>query len=926
MTPFPSEPQLPVRNESSSESPAAALRRKRVGRGVLIALGTVVVLVAVGLLMLTVSLRHAMRASLPQLDGTLHVAGMSQSATVTRNAQGVPSITAANVDDALFAQGFVTAQDRLWQMDMLRRHAAGELAEVLGASMIPHDETQRMLQIRAAADRAVSVLPADQMHSLQMYANGVNAFITQATDAHNEHLPVEFHLLHYKPAPWTPRDTLLVYLAMVQDLSSRFDIKLRREALAQHLSPRLMSDLYPVGSWRDRPPMQPPPDLTAPVQEIEQIPLDRTQSQLAPASSLLHLSQQMTPSLCADCFAGSNNWAVAGTHTATGLPLLSNDMHLHLTAPDIWYEASLHTTAVQPALDVTGFTLPGVPFVIVGRNAHVAWGFTNLGGDVQDVRVEHMRGAGSSMEYQLADRSWKPVGHRSEHIVVRGGRDINMDVLTTTAPFPQTTMSVAAASVPALETPIITGLIPGEHRAISLAWVIYDPKNIVAPFLGADMAADGASLVQALSTFGAPSLNLVYADDKNHIGYQALGAIPVRGPAVQTPRALTPIAVTSGADSSEEDDEDNSTNDSTPPPNVALPSPQEKIGYSIGSVISPVPVDAHDATQAWSGYIPFAALPAVNDPATGFIATANARIAPDDYPYALTLNWGNAYRIERIYKLLAGRSGLTPADMLAVENDKHSEFDSVTAQRVAYAIDHASAKTLGHDAKRLHQAGDILRRWNGDVTKDSAAAAIVVSVQKELMRMLLSAAVRSHDTKAHIPSKPNEIVALYEWGNEDGALEDLLQHTPARWLPTGTTNWNDLLTFALQRALESENAPGDLSRWQYGSLHQISIQHPVLSLLPVVGRLLGVPTSTAWHPADGDTTTIYPTGPHFGASERFTASLNDPQVTFGNITTGESGNPASVYYFDQFHPWLNGTTFLLPLHETQATHTLTLVP
>ncbi|MEO6923857.1 MAG: penicillin acylase family protein, partial [Bryocella sp.] len=753
------------------------------------------------------------------------------------------------MDDAVFAQGFVTAQDRLWQMDMLRRHAAGDLAEILGASMIEHDRLQRTLQIRAAA-----ALPADQLHSLEVYANGVNAFIAQATDPHNEHLPVEFHVLHYKPAPWTPRDSLLVYLAMEQDLSSRFDVKLRREALAHHLSPRLMADLYPVGSWRDRPPMQPPPDLTTPVLEIQQVPLDRTQSSLALPAGLLHLSQSLTPKLCGGCFAGSNNWAIAGTHTATGLPLVSNDMHLHLTAPDIWYEASLHTTSAQPALDVTGFTLPGVPFIIVGRNAHVAWGFTNLGGDVQDVRIEHTRGSGSSLEYQLADGSWKPVTHHRELIVVRGGTNVVLDVATTTAPFGASTMSSTTPSIPAIETPIITALIPGERRALSLAWTIYDPKTVVDPFLGANLATDGASLVSALSTFGGPSLNLVYADDQNHIGYHALGAIPVRGPAVQRPRALAAIAATSPADS--DDDDENADDEGGPNPNVALPAPQETIGYTIGSPISPLPVDALDASQQWSGYVPFASLPAVTDPTAGLVATANARITPDDYPYALTLNWGPAYRVERIYKLLNNRDHLTPADMLAVQNDRHSAFDALVAQRAAYAIDHASAQALGRDAKRLHAASDILRRWNGDVTADSAAAAIVAALEKQLESTLLIAAIHTHDSKVHIDAKPAEIAALYNWSNADGALEDLLQHTPARWLPPGVANWNDLVTQALERALEASHAPSDLAKWHYGPLHTVSIDHPLFSLLPLVGHMLGVPTSSGAHAVGGNATTI----------------------------------------------------------------------
>ena len=281
-------------------------------RRISIALGVLVAIAFVGLLVLGAWLRHSMHAALPQIDGTLHVAGLSQPVTVTRNAQGVPSIQAGNLDDLLFAQGYVTAQDRLWQMDTLRRHAAGELAEILGSGLVEHDRTQRTLQIRAAADRAIAVLPTDQLHQLEAYARGVNAFLEQNSD----HLPVEFHLLHYTPAPWQPRDSLLVSLAMFQDLSTGFPTKMRREALATHLPPNLLADLYPVGSWRDHPPSQPATDLTTPKPEIEQIPLDRSQSLLATPQDILRVAQQFPGQRCENCRAGSNNWAVAASRSA----------------------------------------------------------------------------------------------------------------------------------------------------------------------------------------------------------------------------------------------------------------------------------------------------------------------------------------------------------------------------------------------------------------------------------------------------------------------------------------------------------------------------------------------------------------------------------------------------------------------------------
>ena len=350
-------------------------------------------------------IRSATYTSLPQLDGSLSLSGLTAPVTIQRDVHGVPHIHAADLDDLVFAQGFVTAGDRLFQMDLLRRHAAGELAEILGATVVPHDRLQRTLQIRAAADRAVAALPLDQLHLLQSYARGVNASIERQA----AHLPVEFRVLRYQPAPWSPRDSLLVSLAMFEDLTNTFSSKLARESLiaslrsdptpqtgiqtgiqtGPELIPELIQDLYPVGSWRDHPPTSPEPDLTVPGPPIEQVPLDESQSsqtspgssflpQIPTPSSILASLQPLLGHTCLDCNPGSNNWVVSGTHTASGKPLLSNDMHLNHTLPGIWYEADLKIdAATSPGtpepLRVAGLSLPGLPLIVVGHNAHIAW-------------------------------------------------------------------------------------------------------------------------------------------------------------------------------------------------------------------------------------------------------------------------------------------------------------------------------------------------------------------------------------------------------------------------------------------------------------------------------------------------------------------------------------------------------------------------
>jgi penicillin amidase len=928
--------QSPHDNNRSQHEPSQ--RRRWIRRLLWVPL-IVVLLAVVGLLALTLTMRRDLRTSLPQIDGQLAVAGLTAQVSVTRDAHGVPTLHATTLDDLLFAQGYVTAQDRLWQMDMLRRHGAGELAEILGPQLVDHDRLQRYLQLRAAADRAITALPRDQMQQLDAYARGVNAFIA----SHPDTLPVEFHLLHYAPKPWSPRDSLLVALVMSQDLSTSFPQKLNREALSAHLPAPLLQDLYPVGSWRDRPPSKTALDLTAPTDSVEQIPLDKTQTaRLQPPSTtphdLLATFAALQPGGCMGCRAGSNNWAVSGAHTASGAPLLANDMHLGLTLPDIWYEASLHanTTPTGATLDVAGFTLPGMPFVIAGRNAHVAWGFTNTGSSVQDVRIEHLRGSGANTEYERPDGSWAVAGHQIEVIHVRAGRDRTLDVLTTP-------MTMGAVT---LTTPVISPLYPSEHRALSLAWNVYDPATLTLPLLAINTAPDAASLVASCADFGSPSENLVYAD-AHHIGFHVLGRVPIRGLPIQRPRAVQQFILPDRTPESDEQDEEGAPaadpHNTGPMASQQHPAhllragwKQEQIApvpttaYTIGSPISDVPVDALDPSQVWSGYIPYNELPAVQDPEGGVLVTANARVTPDNYPYFLNDNWADPYRAERIERMLTTRTDLHVADMLTVQTDVQSAFDLMLAQRLAYALDHASA-AYTHNDPRLRQAADLLRKWDGKVTTGSAAAAIVTSTHDILWTMLLAPKIALHDAqqkKKHPGRQPSaiELSTLYTWGERTTALEALLQHTPARWLPVHVDNWNDFLAGTLLNALKEKHAPADLTTWHYGAVHPVEIAHPIFGSDTLLSKLLGASTGTGRQPNNGDGTTVLQTGLRFGPSERFTADLSDTERSTANTTTGQSGNPASPFYLDQFAAWLHGQTFAFPLLHPQAAHTLTLTP
>ena len=868
--------------------------RRRWGRALGIAaaslLGLIFIAGACGFLLARHWVRTTVSESLPQIDGSLALAGLSSPVSVQRDAHGVPHIHASTLDDLVFAQGFVTAQDRLFQMDTLRRYSSGELAEILGSRLIPHDKLQRTLQIRASADRAIAVLPPDQLHLLEAYAKGVNASMEQQAG----HLSIEFRVLQYKPAPWTPRDSLLVSMAMFQDLTNTYPAKLAREALTVQLPPELVQDLYPTGSWRDHPPSHPQPDLTVPGPPIEQVPLDESQASLA-------LPARAEADTCEACVPGSNNWVVSGAHTASGKPLLSNDMHLATSLPGIWYETDLEAPiAGQPELHVAGVTIPGLPLIVVGHNAHLAWGFTNLGADVQDVYIETTRGSGDSEEFQTAAGDWQPVMHIGETIKVKHGRNISLDVLATKH----------GDAV----TPILTPTIKGETRQLSLRWTLYDPSVIQVPVLALATSHDWTSFLAAFSQFGGPAQNVVYTDDQGHIGYHAVGRVPLRGAA---PTHL-PVPFATGSADAVAVAKDQIRTDSGVPNAFSTDTPEHS---QLSGPLSPVPLVPSPAHE-WSGYIPFDQLPQVYDPPGGIIATANANVTPPDYPYPITLNWAAPYRNERIWHLLEHRNGLKATDMLTIQTDIYSDFDDVLAQRLAYAIDHSDALKSNtykpSQAARLHQAADLLRNWNGRVTVDSSAAAIVANVHAALWPMLLKPHLQGHD--------PTE---LYAWYSKDYALEQLLQHTPPRWLPKEFKSWDDLLTAAVAHGID-DNAPSDLTKWRYGTSHTLDIEHPIFDQSAALKSLLGKPTGTGPQQQSGDGTTIKQVGHTFGPSERFTADLANLDASTLNLVLGQSGNPNSPWFMDQFQAWYHGTTFAFPFSDPAVTlatsHTLTLTP
>jgi penicillin amidase len=485
--------------------------RRLIVRGIVV----IVLVLALGLLAIDSLFYWTARRALPQLDGTLRVAGLSAPVSVARDPQGVPHIVAATPEDLFFAQGFVTAQDRLWQMDINRRFAAGELSEIFGANffgadMLKVDRAQRTLLLRPVAERALAALPARERSHLEAYARGVNA----AMELQRAHLPIEFRFLRYEPKPWTAEDSMIAVLEIVQALNhGTYADDLAREKVAAKVPPDLLKDLYPNTSWRDHPPTEPTHRIS-PTDKPSNPDEDDVPDDDSVVTRLRHW-HDLVPAFAAPpepegrLVAGSNNWVISGAHTVSGKPLLSNDMHLEHHIPNVWYEA--HLTLSQPVegktFDAAGVTLPGFPYVIAGHNRRIAWGYTNLGPDVEDVYVENFNANG---EYQTP-QGWQKPEHRREVIRVKGDRRERLDVVVTR------------------HGPIITNLVPDETRQLALRWNIYDDKvPLGLIYWDLDMATNWEEFRAAWSRHVTPSLNVVYADVDGHIGYQATGSIPIR--------------------------------------------------------------------------------------------------------------------------------------------------------------------------------------------------------------------------------------------------------------------------------------------------------------------------------------------------------------------------------------------------------------
>ena len=457
--------------QDTNALPKASKRPKRILRVLLCALLILIVIVGA-------TLTYVLRRGLPQQEGTQKIPGLQAEVTVTRDEEGVPHIMAHSKRDLYLAQGYVQAQDRLFQMDLSRRQASGRLSEVFGEMALETDKVFRTLGLRRAAEASLPVYSPECADMLAAYSAGVNAYI----EAHRNSLSVEFLLNGYEPEPWTPIDTLVIGKYMSHDLGGHWESQAFRQYLLKNFPEAEAKELFP--------------ENTDPTGAPLIIP---TSAEVAPRFLTAMAARP-------DEWNGSNNWVVAGGKTESGKPILCNDPHLSIASPAIWYQMHLQAEDIS----VSGVIFAGAPGIIIGHNDHIAWGVTNTGPDVQDLFIEKLNPENPHQYLYMGE--WLDADIVPEPILIKGGRVEPFEVMVTRH---GPVISELAASVE-------------DHTVYALQWTALQPSAEIEAMLSMDAATDWASFEKALEKFHAPTQNFVFACQDGTIAYKANGKIPIR--------------------------------------------------------------------------------------------------------------------------------------------------------------------------------------------------------------------------------------------------------------------------------------------------------------------------------------------------------------------------------------------------------------
>ncbi len=687
---------------------------RRVGVGLLVA---VLAIATVGIVGGVV----AARASFPSYDGEVELRGLTAPVKVFRDAHGVPQVYADNPADLFRAQGFLHAQDRFWEMDFRRHVTAGRLAEMFGAGQVETDAYIRTMGWRRVAEAEYRILDPDSRRWLQAYADGVNAWLADhsGVSASLEYGVLALQNPGYRIEKWSPVDSVAWLKAMAWDLRGNMSQELSRaELLASGLSRDEVEELYPAYPDDRHAPIlttggvrrgafdqaattseavgEPPAGGAAggvgesPVGGsaggVGELPVGGSAGgagelpvgdDVAAMFAGLRTGLAKLPELLGPNGhgIGSNSWVIAGSRTATGKPLLANDPHLGPSAPSTWYQVGLHCTTVTPdcPFDVAGFSFSGLPGVVIGHNARIAWGFTNLEPDTVDLYLEKVRGD----DYEVADGRQEPLETRTERIKVAGGDTVTLKVRTSRhGPL----LSDQDSSLRGVgeKAPVQSDGLPASgtvktspRYAVALRWTALDPGRTADALFALNAAVDWTTFRAAARLFAVPAQNMVYADVEGNIGYQTPGDIPIR----------------EGGDGR-------------------------------------WPVPGWVAGHEWRGRVPFDALPRAFNPPSGYVATANQQVIGPGYPYMLTTDWDYGYRGQRIADLIAGAR--KPLDVGAVER---AQFDSRNGNAATLA-----PRLLAVDVPaRVRKAQELLGDWDHSQPANSAPAAFFNATWRHLL-------------------------------------------------------------------------------------------------------------------------------------------------------------------------------------------------
>ena len=777
-------------------------RRARVVIGIL---GVLVVL-AIALFFFA---RYQLRKSFPQTSGSVALSGLLDDVRVLRDGYGIPHIIAANEHDALFAMGVVHAQDRLWQMDMQRRAAAGRLSELFGTATLPFDKMFRIVGLQRIAQTIERSLPDETRRQLQWYSDGVNAWRDHTHGAY----PIEFDLLRYDPEPWTPLHSILVGRLIAWELNLSWWTDITYGALRERLGVEMVSDILPSYS-KDT--TLPPPPAALGVRTID-------------GSSFMHIAQEYREFMGRPlALGGSNAWALRPSRSTTGGAILANDTHLHLTVPSQWYEMQY----AMPGLLVRGMSVPGVPGVVAGRNDSIAWGVTNLMADDADFYLEQVNDADSTF---LRDGRWLPLSVVEEDIAVRGDTAVTLRVRSTSS------------------GPIVTDIRTPLNRAhpgfvASMRWVGAEPDNQIGTFMAINKSRSWKEFLHALRSYTVPGQNFVYADTKGNIGFASAARLPIR------------------------------------PSGKGL-----------------MPLEGWESATAWTGFIPFDALPRQFNPPSGYVASANDKKTDDQYPYHITDLWEPPSRIVYLDSLLGRQDErFSVNDCERMQNDTYSVLArSLQPMLLGVCTDSVIGSTFGNRVR------EYLRNWNCRFTREDIATSIYQVFLVRLFRNMYVDEMGEdlfHDfcMLVNVPTR---------------VTQRLLQTGTSAWFDDvrtpGTETMDDILRKSAKDAIEELvfRYGDDTRTWRWGDLHTVTLQHPFglkkpLDKLFSIGPFNYPGGSTTL--MSGEYSLTEPFAVTVGPSYRQIFNLSDTSTYRSVLPSGQAGQVFHHHYDDQTPLWLYG--------------------